>query len=101
VNAAAAGLAAGLALEELRAVFGEAVPIDTIDVRISEDDESHYVEVGKYVARDVFVRYGHTFGPEPEEEVGVSLRLGDHWILESTTNSDATAGGDVYWVLEY
>jgi hypothetical protein len=101
VNAAAASLAAGMALEELRTVFGDAIPIDTIDVQLDEEEGSQYVEVGKYVARDLFVRYGQTFGPEPKQEVGVSWRVRDHWILESTTSSDASAGADVFWVLEY
>ncbi len=101
VSLAAAGLAAGMALDELRDVFGHDLPIDTIDVRIQEGDEPSRVEVGKYVAKDVFVRYGHTFGSEPVDEVGVSYRINENWRLESTTSSDAAAGADLYWTIDY
>jgi len=98
---AAAGLAAGIALDELRDVLGADLPVDTIDLKIEEGDERSRVEVGKYVTRDIFVRYGQTFGSETEEEIGVSYRIGEHWRLESTTTSGATAGADVFWTIDY
>lgn len=101
VSTAAAGIAAGMALDELREIFGHQLPVDTIDVRLNEGDEPSRVEVGKYVTKDVFLRYGHTFGSESVEEVGVSYRIDEHWRVESTTSSNATAGADVYWTIDY
>lgn len=101
VSLAAAGLAAGMALDELRDVFGHDLPIDTVEIRIEEGDEPSRVEVGKYIARDVFVRFGQSFGSETFQEVGVSYRLGEHWLIESTTSSNATAGADLYWTIDW
>lgn len=101
VSLAAAGLAAGMALDELREMLGSDLPIDTIDVRIEEGDQPSRVELGKYVAKDVFVRFGQTFGAEAYQELGISYRITDHWLIESTTSSNATAGADVYWTIDY
>lgn len=101
VNAAAAGLAAGLALAELREIMGDQFPVDTVDLTIGEGDQPSRFEVGKYVGRDLFVRYGQSFGPEPQAEVGLSYRLNENWSVESTTGSEATAGADVFWSIEW
>jgi autotransporter translocation and assembly factor TamB len=101
VDLAAAGLAAGMALDELREIFGHSFPVDTIDLRLQEGDEPSKLEVGKYITKDVFVRIGQSFGTEQAQEVGVSYRITDHWRVESNTSSNATAGADVFWTIDY
>jgi autotransporter translocation and assembly factor TamB len=92
---------AGVAARELVALLPGAVPIDTLDLRISESGVPSEVQVGKYLTDRVFVRYGHVLGPEPEDQVRVELRLDEHWSLESDLSSNESAGADVIWSLDY
>lgn len=101
LEAAAAQLAAGAALGEVSGLLRDALPLDTIDVKIAEDGNGGEVRVGKYVTDRVFVRYGQAFGAEPEEEVEVELRLTPNWSLQSEITSDENAGADLIFQWEY
>jgi autotransporter translocation and assembly factor TamB len=101
LESAAAALAAGVAARELVALLPGAVPIDTLDLRISESGAPSEVQIGKYLTDRVFVRYGRVLGPEPEDQVRVELRLDEHWSLESDLSSNESAGADVIWSLDY
>jgi autotransporter translocation and assembly factor TamB len=101
LDAAAAGLAAGIAVKQLAGLLGESLPIDTLDVRIGEQGIPEEVRVGAYVTPNVFMRYGRTFGSSPVDEVGIELRISDQWSIESEMGSDASAGADLIWSLDF
>jgi hypothetical protein len=101
LDAAAARLAAGLAVKQVAGLLGETLPIDTLDVRIGEKGIPEEVRVGAYVTPDLFMRYGRTFGSDPVDEVGIELRLSDRWSIESEMGSDASAGADLIWSIDF
>jgi autotransporter translocation and assembly factor TamB len=101
LDAAAAALASGLAVKQIAGLLGESLPIDTLDVRIGEQGIPEEVRVGAYVTPNVFMRYGRTFGSDPINEVGMELRLSDQWSIESEMGSDASAGADLIWSIDF
>lgn len=101
LDAAAAGLAAGIAVKEIAGLLGESLPIDTLDVRIGEQGIPEEVRVGAYVTPNVFMQYGRTFDSDPVDEVGIELRLSDQWSIESEMGSDASAGADLIWSIDF
>jgi autotransporter translocation and assembly factor TamB len=100
-DAAAAQLAAGIAANEALAVLDAGDWVDSIDVRVGESGSPEEVGVGRYMTRDLFVRYGRGFGEEPSDRIGIELRLSDHWSLESDLATDESAGADLIWSMDF
>ncbi|NNL85525.1 MAG: translocation/assembly module TamB [Myxococcales bacterium] len=104
LQSAAAQIGAGLAGNELERVLGRRLPIDLIDVRFEEGEESDKelaVGVGKYVGERTFLRYDRRFGREPVDEIHAEYRLTPRWSVESSAASDGEAGADILFHLEY
>lgn len=101
LESAAAGLAAGVAATQAAQLITQALPLDTVDVRMNEQGRPAELKVGKYVTDRIFVRYGRTLGPDPQDEVRVELRLSPHWSVGTEVSSDDSAGADVIWSLDY
>lgn len=101
MESAATALATGVAAAQVTDLLTAALPIDTLDVKIDENGRPADVKVGKYVADRVFLRYGRTLGPEPEDEVGMEFRLNQNWSVGSEISTDESAGADLIWSLDY
>ncbi len=99
VDRAAFAMAAGMAASELQRVLGDQLPFDTLDVRYAQGGAG-VVGFGKYVNRDVFVRYGRSLGGETDDEFQVEWRLDERWSVQSTV-SRRNSGGDVVFTIEY
>jgi autotransporter translocation and assembly factor TamB len=99
VDHAAAAMAAGMAAAELQRALGDALPFDTLDINYDQSGAGE-VGVGKYIHRDVFVRYGHSLGDEADDEIQIEWRLDEHWSLQNTV-SRRDSGGDVVFTIEY
>lgn len=101
LDRAATALAAGIALQEASRLVEDALPVDTIDVRIEEDGSSGDVGVGKYLTNDLFVRYERGFGTTATDGVRIEMRLSDQWSVETEASSDESAGADLVWSFDY
>lgn len=99
VGSAAAGAAATLALGELEEALDADLPVDTVDIRIEEDETS--LSLGSYLTERVFVEYGHSVSGQSDEEVSVEVRLTPHWSVRSDLSSSGEAGADVIWSYDY
>jgi len=101
MESAAAALATGIAAAQIGQMLAEALPIDSVDVTIDESGKPADIKVGKYITDRVFVRYGRTLGAEPEDQVGVELRINDNWSVGTDVSTDDSAGADLIWSLDY
>jgi translocation and assembly module TamB len=99
VDHAAIAMAAGMAAAEFQRMFGEELPFDTLDIR-PERTGGGQIGVGKYLRRDVFVRYGHSVGDDANDEVQVEWRINDHWSVQNTLGR-RTSGVDVVFGIDY
>jgi len=101
VNVAAARLAVGVADSELRAILGESMPLDVIELHVSEQGEAEEFEVGKYVTSDLMLRYGRLLGDRPGDKIGIEYRFDAHWSVESSITDTGDAGVDLFWRYDY
>jgi translocation and assembly module TamB len=99
VDHAAIAMAAGMAAGELQRMFGEDLPFDTLDVR-PERTGGGQIGFGKYLSRDVFVRYGHTVGEESDDEIQIEWRINDRWSVQNTVGR-RTSGADIVFGIDY
>ncbi len=101
MNSAAAALASGVAAAQVGQMLAEALPIDSLDVTIDETGKPADIKIGKYITDRIFVRYGRTLGPEPEDQVRLELRINENWSVGSDVSTDDSAGADLIWSLDY
>jgi autotransporter translocation and assembly factor TamB len=101
VDQTALSLVAGMAASELREVLGEELPFDTLDIRLEEGGRAGELGVGKYVTRDVFVRYGHRLGEEATNQVQLEWRLDENWSVQSNISDRGDAGADLIFNIDY
>lgn len=97
----AGALAAGVAVNQITPLLEEALPIDSLELQLADDNSEGRIAVGKYVSREIYVRYARTLSRNPVEELQLELRLDDHWRLETQTSSDENSGIDVIWTTDY
>jgi translocation and assembly module TamB len=100
VDQVAVKAAAGLAINEFSDLVTQRLPIDTLDIRVGNEG-GVTAGVGKYLTRDVFVRYGRGLGRHGEDTTGVEWRLTDELTLESEITSGGAAGADLIWSTDY
>ncbi|MGA1874414.1 MAG: translocation/assembly module TamB domain-containing protein [bacterium] len=81
-------------------VLGEKLPVDTIQIRASEEGTSS-LEVGKYLTQDVFVSFGKEFGVEGSEQLRVEYYLYSNITLEAEIRSDERSGMDIIWKKDF
>jgi autotransporter translocation and assembly factor TamB len=98
---AAGSFAAGLIASEAEMLLEDALPIDTLEIRIAEDGTPEEVSVGKYVSDRVFVRVGQSLGPNPRERVAAEYRLNRNWSIAGDLDSTESAGADLIFTFEY
>jgi autotransporter translocation and assembly factor TamB len=101
VESAAVALAAGVASAQVGELLAGSLPIDTLDVSMDENGSLSEVKVGKYVTDRIFIRYGRTLGPEPEDEVRMEYRINPNWSVGSDVSTNDNAGADVIWSFDY
>jgi autotransporter translocation and assembly factor TamB len=103
LDAVAARLAAGAAVRELERMFGGALPVDLIDVRMEEEDGESEINagVGKYFGERLFLHYEREFSHEPVDELRAEYQLTPHWSVESSVSSEGETGVDLIFEVEY
>ena len=101
----AAGVAGGIAANQLNKLFGEKFSLDVISIRWGESGPQ--VELGKYLTNDLYIAYERsstqsstTTTPSPTNNVHVEYRLFDFLTLESEVGGEQ-AGGDVFFNFNY
>jgi translocation and assembly module TamB len=101
----AAGVAGGIAANQLNKLFGEKFSLDVISIRGGESGPQ--VELGKYLTNDLYIAYERsstqsstTTTPSPTNNVHVEYRLFDFLTLESEVGGEQ-AGGDVFFNFNY
>jgi translocation and assembly module TamB len=98
--------AAGLLLSGLRGILRRALPIDTLGIETSTEEETTTAEVvvGKWITEDLFVAYRYRMGADEDENanaVEVQYRLGRDWVLEGFYGDGAEGGVDVLWIKRF
>lgn len=81
-------------------VFGEKLPVDTIQVRASEQGTSS-LELGKYLTRDVFISFGKEFGLAGTEQIRVEYYFYSNLTIETEIRSDERSGIDLIWKKDF
>ena len=94
-------VAAGVALSQITPLLEDHLPIDTLEILLPTDQSAGAIGVGKYVHKDVYVRYGRTLSRDPVDQVSIELRINKHWSLESQASSDENAGADLIWSFDF
>jgi len=94
-EAAAARLVAGVAERELREVLGDAMPVDSIEIGADEEGNASELGFGKYLSRNLYLRYVRVLGDEPADRVGAEYRLNDNFSIGSSVSTTGEAGLDL------
>ncbi|MEW6379715.1 MAG: translocation/assembly module TamB domain-containing protein [bacterium] len=82
-------------------IFGEKLPVDTVQIRASKEGIST-LEVGKYLTRNVFVSFGKEFGQEKgAEQVVVEYYLYSNLTLEAEIRNDQNSSVDLIWKKDF
>ncbi len=85
---------------EVLGIFGEKLPVDTIQIRAS-DQGTQSLELGKYITSDIFVTIGKEFGFDGTEQLRVEYYLYSNLILETEIRSDERSGIDLIWKKDF
>lgn len=103
VEAVAAQVAVGAAIREFEKMFGGALPVDLIDIRMDNEGDERTLRagVGKYIGERLFLHYERGFGDEPEDELKAEYELTPSWSVESTVSTDGDTAGDLVFEIEY
>ena len=96
---AAAG--ASFAVDQLRALVGEHLPVDTLGVDVGEKGAPSRVRVGRYLGEKLFVQYGRSLGAETDDEVRLEWKITPRIRIESSATTSGEAGADVVWGVDY
>jgi translocation and assembly module TamB len=94
-EAAAARLVAGVAERELREVLGDAMPVDAIEIGADAEGNTSELGFGKYLSRNLYLRYVRVLGDEPADRVGAEYRLNDNFSIGSSVSTTGEAGLDL------
>jgi translocation and assembly module TamB len=82
-------------------VFGEKLPVDTVQIRASKEGTST-LEVGKYLTRNIFVSFGKEFGQEKgAEQIVVEYYLYSNLTLNAEIRNDQRSGVDLIWKKDF
>jgi translocation and assembly module TamB len=101
LGATATSLAGTVAAGELSRILGVVLPVDTLEMGMSESGSSPELGVGKYIHEDVYIRYGQDLGVEGGADVEVEWRLTPNWSVESEIEQTGESGVDVIWNRDY
>jgi len=82
-------------------IFGEKLPLDTVQIRASKEGTST-LEVGKYLTRNIFVSFGKEFGQEKgSEQIVVEYYLYSNLTLNAEIRNDQRSGVDLIWKKDF
>jgi|GEM_PF-4813388 len=82
-------------------IFGEKLPVDTVQIRASKEGTST-LEVGKYLTRNIFVSFGKEFGQEKgSEQIVVEYYLYSNLTLAAEIRSDQNSSVDLIWKKDF
>jgi translocation and assembly module TamB len=95
LDAAAARLVAGVAMQEMGEIMGDAMPIDSIEIGANAEGATSEIGFGKYLSRNLYFRYVHILGDEPAERVGLEYRLNEKFSIGSSVTTTGDAGLDL------
>ncbi|MGA1824426.1 MAG: translocation/assembly module TamB domain-containing protein, partial [bacterium] len=85
---------------QVMGIFGEKFSIDTIQIRASKQGTPS-LEIGKYLARDVYVSYSKELGLQESEKFTVEYYLYSNLTLETEIRADDRSGIDLIWKKDF
>jgi translocation and assembly module TamB len=88
------------AVSELKAQFGESVPVDILTIEAGGGMEADSLVMGKQVTPELFVIYKRGMGPGGKNEVELEYQLWRRFTIESRI-SEENAGVDIFWRYDY
>ncbi len=68
---------------------------------MAEDGGGATLEVGRYLRKDVFVRYEQTLGTKASDAIVLEWRLTPTIRIESSTSTKRGSGADLIWRKDY
>ena len=101
LDLALAQLGKDLAADQLSARISSHLPFDTFRVGVAEDGSGATLEVGRYLRKDVFVRYEQTLGAKASDTIVVEWRFTPTLRIESSTSTRTGTGADLIWRKDY
>lgn len=101
-EAAALGLAGGLAARQLNAVLGDTLKVDTLSISPGEEGwGSGSLSVGKYVSRNIFVTYRYEFSGRTFGEMEIEYQLNRNFSVVGQVGNERTSGVDLIWKFDF
>jgi autotransporter translocation and assembly factor TamB len=88
------------AIAELKAQFGESVPVDILTIEAGGGMEADSLVMGKQVTPELFVIYKRGMGPGGKNELELEYQLWRSFTLESRIAEENT-GVDIFWRYDY
>lgn len=98
-----AGVLTGLVSSQVEGVLKQTFPIDYLRIGTEETDTA-YVTVGKWLSDDLFVAYRRNFDAEIDEnanEAQLEYQLFRNWILESRLGDRGIGSADLLWTRRF
>lgn len=102
LEAKAAGAAVGFLAGQLQKEIGSALPLDTLDVDVTEQGVSN-VTLGKWITREVFLAYRYNFEStqlENDSEAVVQWRFFPGWMVEAVVGL-VRNDVDILWLTRF
>ncbi len=102
LDLALAQLGQDLAADQLSSRISSYLPFDTFRVGMAEDGNGAKLEVGRYLRKDVFVRYEQTLGTKgTSDAIVLEWRFSPTFRIESSTSTKSGTGADLIWRKDY
>jgi autotransporter translocation and assembly factor TamB len=98
-----AGVLAGLVSTQVEGVLKQTFPIDYLRIG-TEETETAYVTVGKWLSDDLFIAYRRNFDAEIDEnanEAQLEYQLFRNWILEGRVGDRGIGSADLLWTRRF
>ncbi|MGA1870792.1 MAG: translocation/assembly module TamB domain-containing protein [bacterium] len=100
LQAQAFALVGRIVAMQVMGIFGEKFSVDTIQIRASKQGTPS-LEIGKYLARDVYVAYSRELGQQKSEMLTVEYYLYSNLTLETEIRADDRSGIDLIWKKDF
>ncbi len=101
-ESAALAITGTLAAQQLKAVMGDVLLLDSISIDPGGDDiRGGTVLLGKYIAPKVYLIYQQGFTAEEPRQLRLKYELNRNFSVETTFGDDRTNGIDLIWDFDY
>ncbi len=94
-------LLTGYAAAQLTHLVGEELGLDVLELETDFQTGGTKIAIGKYIIRNLFVKYTQEFGETTNESLKAEYRFGRGFSMEASTSTEGESGADLYWLIEW